>query len=104
MGWLADRIVEWQQVHGRNDLPWQNTHDPYRIWVSEIMLQQTQVSAVMRYYRDFLARFPDVATLASAPDGDVMAAWSGLGLLQQGAKSARLRAMCDGSARRQVSG
>ncbi len=79
MGWLADRIVEWQQVHGRNDLPWQNTRDPYRIWVSEIMLQQTQVSAVMRYYQDFLARFPDVATLASAPDGDVMAAWSGLG-------------------------
>jgi A/G-specific adenine glycosylase len=79
MGWLSDRIIAWQQVHGRNDLPWQGTRDPYRIWVSEIMLQQTQVAAVMRYYRDFLERFPDVATLAAAPDRDVMAAWSGLG-------------------------
>ena len=76
---FAPRLLQWYERHGRHELPWQQEATPYRVWVSEIMLQQTQVSAVMRYYRDFLARFPDVATLASAPDGDVLAAWSGLG-------------------------
>jgi A/G-specific adenine glycosylase len=76
---FAERVVAWQRVHGRHDLPWQNTRNPYRIWVSEIMLQQTQVSAVLAYYQRFIARFPDVAALAEAHEDDVLACWSGLG-------------------------
>ncbi len=76
---FSARIVTWQRVHGRHDLPWQNTRDPYRIWLSEIMLQQTQVSAVVPYYQRFLAQFPDVAALAAADENDVLACWAGLG-------------------------
>ncbi|GAB3651305.1 A/G-specific adenine glycosylase [Ramlibacter alkalitolerans] len=76
---FAGRVVRWQRTHGRNELPWQNTRDPYRVWLSEIMLQQTQVAAVLGYYERFLARFPDVAALAAAPLDDVLALWSGLG-------------------------
>ena len=76
---FADRVIRWQQSHGRRDLPWQGTRDAYRIWVSEIMLQQTQVAAVIPYYTRFLRRFPDVVALASSPSPDVMAAWAGLG-------------------------
>ena len=72
-------VIAWQKQHGRHALPWQNTRDAYRIWLSEIMLQQTQVAAVIPYYLRFLARFPDVASLAAAPVEDVMAHWSGLG-------------------------
>lgn len=79
MSRLADALVVWQRTHGRHALPWQNTRDPYRVWLSEIMLQQTQVAAVLRYYARFLERFPDVATLAAAPLDDVLALWSGLG-------------------------
>ena len=63
---LAQRVVRWQREHGRHDLPWQNTRDPYRVWLSEIMLQQTQVSTVLDYFDRFLVRFPDVAALAAA--------------------------------------
>ena len=76
---LSTRVVEWQRVHGRHHLPWQGTRDPYRIWLSEVMLQQTQVSTVLDYYARFLQRFPDVASLAAAPLDDVLALWSGLG-------------------------
>lgn len=76
---FAGRVVRWQRTHGRNTLPWQNTRDPYRVWLSEIMLQQTQVAAVLGYYERFLARFPDVQALAAAPLDDVLALWSGLG-------------------------
>ena len=76
---LASRIIAWQRTHGRHQLPWQQTRDPYKVWLSEIMLQQTQVSAVIPYFERFIARFPDVATLAIAPVGDVMAHWAGLG-------------------------
>ena len=76
---FSARLIAWQREHGRHDLPWQNTRDPYRIWLSEIMLQQTQVSTVIPYYARFLARFPDVAALAAAPLDDVMALWAGLG-------------------------
>ncbi len=76
---FAARVVAWQRAHGRHDLPWQNTRDPYRIWLSEIMLQQTQVSAVIPYYQRFLAAFPDVTALARAPLDDVFSLWSGLG-------------------------
>jgi A/G-specific adenine glycosylase len=76
---FAQRLIAWQKRHGRHDLPWQNTRDPYRVWLSEIMLQQTQVTTVIPYYLRFLARFPDLATLAAAPIDEVMAHWSGLG-------------------------
>jgi A/G-specific adenine glycosylase len=76
---FAGRLIAWQRRHGRHDLPWQNTRDPYRIWLSEIMLQQTQVTTVIPYYAKFLARFPDVAALAAAPIDEVMALWAGLG-------------------------
>ncbi|MDB5812695.1 MAG: Adenine glycosylase [Betaproteobacteria bacterium] len=71
--------MQWQQQHGRHDLPWQNTRNAYRIWLSEIMLQQTQVSTVIPYYRRFLDSFPDIRSLAVAPEDDVLARWSGLG-------------------------
>jgi A/G-specific adenine glycosylase len=76
---IAGRVVAWQRSHGRHALPWQRTRDPYRVWLSEIMLQQTQVATVLGYYERFLTRFPDVAALAAAPVDDVLAAWSGLG-------------------------
>jgi A/G-specific adenine glycosylase len=76
---FAARVVAWQKQHGRHDLPWQNTRDPYRIWLSEIMLQQTQVSAVIPYYLRFLARFPDLAALAAASEDEVLRLWAGLG-------------------------
>jgi len=76
---FASRIVRWQQRHGRHALPWQGTRDPYRIWLSEIMLQQTQVATVIPYFERFLARFPDLPTLAAAQEDAVLAFWSGLG-------------------------
>jgi len=79
VGRFAHDIVAWQKNHGRHSLPWQNTRDPYRVWLSEIMLQQTQVSTVLDYYARFLSRFPTVADLASAQPDDVLALWSGLG-------------------------
>lgn len=72
-------VVRWQATAGRHGLPWQGTRDPYRIWLSEVMLQQTQVSTVVGYYTRFLGRFPDVRTLAEAPLDDVLASWTGLG-------------------------
>ena len=76
---LAARLVAWQRRHGRNALPWQHTRDPYRVWLSEIMLQQTQVATVRDFYARFLARFADVRALAAASLDDVLALWSGLG-------------------------
>ncbi len=76
---FAAKIVAWQKKHGRHDLPWQGTRDPYAVWLSEIMLQQTQVATVIPYYLRFLARFPDMATLAAAPLDEVLRLWSGLG-------------------------
>jgi A/G-specific adenine glycosylase len=78
-GAFAARIIAWQARHGRRDLPWQASRDPYKVWLSEVMLQQTQVAAVIPYFRRFIRRFPDVRALASAPLEDVLALWSGLG-------------------------
>jgi A/G-specific adenine glycosylase len=72
------RLLDWYDRH-RRDLPWRGSRDPYRIWISEVMLQQTRVAAVLDYYQRFLDRFPDVATLAAAKPETVLAAWSGLG-------------------------
>ena len=79
MAQFAEKVIVWQKKHGRHDLPWQNTKDPYAIWVSEIMLQQTQVSAVIAYYQRFMARFPDIESLADATQEEVLKHWSGLG-------------------------
>ena len=76
---FANRLIAWQKIHGRHDLPWQNTVDPYAIWVSEIMLQQTQVTAVIGYYSKFMQRFPNIASLANASQDEVLQHWSGLG-------------------------
>ncbi len=76
---FSGEIVRWQATHGRNSLPWQNTRDPYRVWLSEIMLQQTQVATVLDYYARFLQRFPAVSDLAAAAQDEVLALWSGLG-------------------------
>ncbi|NWG32475.1 MAG: A/G-specific adenine glycosylase [Rhodocyclaceae bacterium] len=79
MSEFANRLIAWQRRHGRHDLPWQNTQDPYRVWLSEVMLQQTQVATVIPYYERFLARLPTLSCLAAAPTEEVMALWSGLG-------------------------
>jgi len=76
---FSSRLIVWQKQHGRHDLPWQNTTDPYAIWVSEIMLQQTQVTAVIGYYSKFMQRFPTIAALADATQDEVLQHWSGLG-------------------------
>lgn len=76
---FANAIITWQKQHGRHDLPWQHTKDPYAIWVSEIMLQQTQVTAVIGYYANFMARFPTIAALANVTQEEVLQSWSGLG-------------------------
>jgi A/G-specific adenine glycosylase len=76
---FAPRLLAWFAGHGRHDLPWQRDRGLYRVWVSEIMLQQTQVATVIPYYERFMARFPDAATLAAAPLDEVLHYWSGLG-------------------------
>jgi A/G-specific adenine glycosylase len=76
---FASKLIAWQRRHGRRDLPWQGVRDPYRVWLSEVMLQQTQVSAVLPYYERFLARFPDAHALAAAHQDEVLKLWSGLG-------------------------
>ena len=76
---IAPTLIAWQRQHGRHGLPWVGSRDPYRVWLSEIMLQQTQVSVVLDYYQRFLQHFPDVAALAAASQDAVLALWSGLG-------------------------
>ena len=76
---FAERLIAWQKAHGRHDLPWQGSRDAYRVWLSEIMLQQTQVATVIRYYERFLAAYPDLAALAAAPLEQVLGYWAGLG-------------------------
>jgi A/G-specific adenine glycosylase len=76
---LAEALLAWHEERGRHDLPWQLDKTPYRVWVSEIMLQQTQVSTVIPYYQRFMARFPTIIALADAPIDDVLHLWTGLG-------------------------
>ena len=76
---FAERLLSWWSKHGRHDLPWQHPRSPYRVWVSEIMLQQTQVTTVIPYFERWMARFPDLETLAGAHEDEVLAHWAGLG-------------------------
>src|SRR3982751_6134423 len=75
---FREKLLSWYDAHAR-DLPWRKSRDPYRVWVSEIMLQQTRVAAVIEHYHEFLRRFPTVEKLAAAREASVLAAWSGLG-------------------------
>ena len=84
---LPQPLLAWYRENAR-DLPWRRTRDPYPIWVSEIMLQQTRVAAVLGYYTRFLEAFPSVETLAQAPEEQLMKLWEGLGYLQPGPESA----------------
>src|SRR5262245_53755888 len=81
---FAEKLVAWQRRDGRHDLPWQGTRDPYRIWLSEVMLQQTQVAAVIPYYERFLKKYPSVEALAAASEEEVLQLWSGLGYYARG--------------------
>jgi len=76
---FSKRLLNWYDIHGRTTLPWQQDRDPYKIWLSEIMLQQTQVDTVIPYYQKFLSRFPDISALANAGEDEVLHFWSGLG-------------------------
>jgi A/G-specific adenine glycosylase len=93
---FAPALIAWQREHGRHGLPWQGSRDPYRVWLSEVMLQQTQVSTVLDYYDRFLQRFPDVVALAKAPLDDVLGLWSGLGYYSRARNLHRCaQAVCD---------
>ena len=81
---FSKRLLDWARQHGRHDLPWQQDKTRYRVWVSEIMLQQTQVATVIPYYEKFMTAFPDVQILARATQDDVLAHWSGLGYYARG--------------------
>jgi A/G-specific adenine glycosylase len=82
--WFATRVLHWFDAHGRKDLPWQQHIDPYRVWVSEIMLQQTQVTTVIPYFHRFMERFPNVTSLAAAELDEVLHLWTGLGYYARG--------------------
>src|ERR1700682_5011018 len=81
---FSEKLIAWQRRHGRHDLPWQGTRDPYRIWLSEVMLQQTQVATVVPYYERFIARYPGFSELARASEDEVLKLWSGLGYYARG--------------------
>ncbi len=84
MTWFADQVLAWFDQHGRTNLPWQQPRTPYRVWVSEVMLQQTQVATVVPYFERFVRRFPNAATLARAELDDVLHLWTGLGYYARG--------------------
>src|SRR3989304_4881864 len=83
MSSFSSRLIRWQHQHGRHDLPWQGAN-AYHVWLSEIMLQQTQVATVIPYYQRFIATFPTIAALAAASQEQVLAQWSGLGYYARG--------------------
>ena len=91
---FAARLLDWHAVHGRHDLPWQTPRTPYRVWLSEIMLQQTQVATVIGYFERFVAALPDLATLAAAPPDRVLALWSGLGYYSRARNLQRAAQLC----------
>jgi A/G-specific adenine glycosylase len=93
---FSRRVLAWYESHGRKDLPWQHPLTPYRVWISEIMLQQTQVNTVIPYYLRFIERFPDLQTLARAPLDEVLHLWSGLGYYARARNlHAAARRVCD---------
>ncbi len=89
---IAPALLAWFDEYGRKNLPWQINKTPYRVWVSEVMLQQTQVSTVLTAFERFINRFPDCASLAAAPEDDVLHLWSGLGYYSRARNSIAARA------------
>jgi len=80
---FSQQVVQWYLEHGRHDLPWRRKVTPYRIWISEIMLQQTQVKTVIPYFKNFIKKFPSQKSLSEASEDQVLAAWSGLGFYRR---------------------
>ena len=80
---FSQQVVQWYLEHGRHDLPWRSKVTPYRIWISEIMLQQTQVKTVIPYFKNFIKKFPSQKSLSEASEDQVLAAWSGLGFYRR---------------------
>jgi len=97
---FADRLLAWWDAHGRHDLPWQHPRTPYRVWISEIMLQQTQVATVIPYFERWMRDFPDIPTLAAASLDDVLSHWSGLGYYARARNLHRAAIPLRGAARR----
>jgi A/G-specific adenine glycosylase len=93
---FSERLLDWWDQHGRKDLPWQHPRTPYRVWISEIMLQQTQVVTVIPYFERWMRTFPDVTALAAAPLDDVLAHWSGLGYYARARNLHRAAIQCMG--------
>jgi len=93
---IAPRLLRWHAKHGRNNLPWQHPRSAYRVWLSEVMLQQTQVATVIPYFLRFVEKFPDLASLAAAPLDDVFALWSGLGYYSRARNLKRTAQLCVG--------
>ncbi len=91
---FAARVLGWFDHHGRHDLPWQHPRTPYRVWLAEVMLQQTQVATVIPYFERFVAHFPDLRRLAAAPLDDVLALWSGLGYYARARNLHRAARLC----------
>ncbi len=91
---FAARVLAWFDLHGRHDLPWQHPRNAYRVWLSETMLQQTQVATVAPYFTRFVAAMPDIATLAAAPLDDVLALWSGLGYYSRARRLRQASQIC----------
>jgi len=93
-GTFAARLLHWFDRHGRHDLPWQHPRTPYRVWLSEVMLQQTRVATAIPYFSRFVARFPDVRSLAAAAQDEVLACWSGLGYYSRARNLQRAAQAC----------
>jgi A/G-specific adenine glycosylase len=91
---FSERLLEWWDEHGRRDLPWQQPRTPYRVWISEIMLQQTQVTTVIPYFERWMEIFPDIASLAGAPLDEVLSLWSGLGYYARARNLHRAAVLC----------
>ena len=100
MSQLSKKIIKWHKEYGRKNLPWQRDTNPYKVWISEIMLQQTQVNTVIPYYQRFIERFPDIEALANSTEEEVLSYWSGLGYYSRGLvtflnlKQERLKLIC----------
>jgi len=77
--WFSEQVLAWYDINGRKHLPWQQDVSPYKVWLSEVMLQQTQVTTVIPYFETFMQRFPDISSLANAPQDEVLNLWTGLG-------------------------
>ncbi|HSC11153.1 MAG TPA: A/G-specific adenine glycosylase, partial [Rhodanobacteraceae bacterium] len=91
---IAPRLLNWHAKHGRSNLPWQHPRSAYRVWLSEVMLQQTQVATVIPYFLRFVDKFPDLVALAKAPLDDVFALWSGLGYYSRARNLQRTAQLC----------